>query len=584
MATLKLRRLTATSLASTLALFIATAGFAEAPPKALLKISGLAPGRVTGALYVRADTSFQDWIFGLLPFGSNYREVLEERGELFEQRTGINPMRDVRGLAVVSSQEKLSPTTHRLFFLDLAKDPRKLAKALAADAKLKNILHFSSSYKGSWGGNSFRFVSGGVVFGPTETMSKLRGKKDRGSTQLAKTAAAGVTAPFRVLGGWSTSMLLGNSSRKRPLSSPPASMAEALGQVQTVFLGMDSGALSIQTVCRTPEVAEFLRREVATGIKKSLKSLQEEKKDTSKGEPGLGELLALEGIAKEVSRRWSKRFVAGLSIRADGKKVSLISRGKLMESPWSFLSVPLVGALAAVAVPNFRAARLRANQRACFANQKTLAGATEMYNLDNNTDVKELTPKFLKQLQQGGYMMSIPSDPGQGKGSRENYYLVHGGNDYIACKVHGSISGETPGSQPAPPPAAKGSAGPGIPMIGTILKGIMALGPSRGVSQRPGFGGGFQHASEKANRRACFANQKTIAGATEMYNLDYNTNVTKIDKAFLDKLKNDGYLQSVPDDPGEGAGSWSHYYSTEKSQNGIACTVHGNVQGNVPGK
>lgn len=37
-------------------------------------------------------------------------------------------------------------------------------------------------------------------------------------------------------------------------------------------------------------------------------------------------------------------------------------------------------------VPNFKAARQRANIRACFANQKTLAGAVEMYNLDFNTN------------------------------------------------------------------------------------------------------------------------------------------------------------------------------------------------------
>ena len=37
----------------------------------------------------------------------------------------------------------------------------------------------------------------------------------------------------------------------------------------------------------------------------------------------------------------------------------------------------VVSVLAAIAVPNFRSARERSNVRACFANQKTIAGAVE---------------------------------------------------------------------------------------------------------------------------------------------------------------------------------------------------------------
>ena len=52
--------------------------------------------------------------------------------------------------------------------------------------------------------------------------------------------------------------------------------------------------------------------------------------------------------------------------------------------------IAIIGVLAAIAVPNFRKARERANQRACYANQKTVAGALEMYNLDNNKSITQL--------------------------------------------------------------------------------------------------------------------------------------------------------------------------------------------------
>ncbi len=100
----------------------------------------------------------------------------------------------------------------------------------------------------------------------------------------------------------------------------------------------------------------------------------------------------------------------------------------------------IIIALAAISVPNFRAARERANVRACYANQKTIAGAVEMYNLDNNTLRTDVGLTFLDELVEGGYLQTIPRDPGQGSRSGSNYHAAHGGAG-IACQVHGSIPG-----------------------------------------------------------------------------------------------------------------------------------------------
>jgi type II secretion system protein G len=100
--------------------------------------------------------------------------------------------------------------------------------------------------------------------------------------------------------------------------------------------------------------------------------------------------------------------------------------------------IAIIGVLAAIAVPNFKAARERANTRACYANQKTIVGAMEMYNLDKNTRRALLDGPFFNDLKSGGYLQSVPQDPGFGPGSSDKYKETGSGNG-ISCVNHGSI-------------------------------------------------------------------------------------------------------------------------------------------------
>lgn len=101
--------------------------------------------------------------------------------------------------------------------------------------------------------------------------------------------------------------------------------------------------------------------------------------------------------------------------------------------------IAIIGVLAAIAVPNFRRARERANQRACYANQKTIAGALEMYNLDYSTSITDISKTIMEsQLRANGYLQSVPQDPGGGPDSADNYKLTNGD---IACTIHGAIQG-----------------------------------------------------------------------------------------------------------------------------------------------
>ena len=77
----------------------------------------------------------------------------------------------------------------------------------------------------------------------------------------------------------------------------------------------------------------------------------------------------------------------------------------------------------------------------------------------------------------------------------------------------------------------------------------------------------------RANAYACWANQKTIAGALEMYNLDMNTSVSKLDGHMFNKLKEHKYLRTIPKDPGYGSDSSCHYKLSPDGD--IYCTHHG---------
>lgn len=120
------------------------------------------------------------------------------------------------------------------------------------------------------------------------------------------------------------------------------------------------------------------------------------------------------------------------------------------------------------------------------------------------------------------------------------------------------------------------------------------------------------HNSRRANLRACYANQKTVAGAIEMFSLDRNCRVEdhvrqgdgpaafagtgpcasdvhrhppkpsphellSIPPGLWDALKGQGYLQSIPEDPDRGRGTRDHYLLVTFG-NGVFCTHHGAIQ------
>ncbi|HOY66336.1 MAG TPA: hypothetical protein PLP29_05555 [Candidatus Ozemobacteraceae bacterium] len=99
-----------------------------------------------------------------------------------------------------------------------------------------------------------------------------------------------------------------------------------------------------------------------------------------------------------------------------------------------------VSVLAAIAIPNFHRARTMAQKNACFANQRILLSAIDIYNLDNTTPKTSLSPEdygpagilLLKGYLSDGLHLPTPECSYSSEGD-----LGKGG--YITCGVHGSF-------------------------------------------------------------------------------------------------------------------------------------------------
>ncbi|RJP23114.1 MAG: prepilin-type N-terminal cleavage/methylation domain-containing protein [Candidatus Omnitrophota bacterium] len=83
--------------------------------------------------------------------------------------------------------------------------------------------------------------------------------------------------------------------------------------------------------------------------------------------------------------------------------------------------VAIIGILAAIAVPNFLNAQVRAKVANAYGDMQALSTALEMYQLDNNhypywiksdgTNVNPLTARFYPLTTPIAYIASVPQDP-----------------------------------------------------------------------------------------------------------------------------------------------------------------------------
>lgn len=91
--------------------------------------------------------------------------------------------------------------------------------------------------------------------------------------------------------------------------------------------------------------------------------------------------------------------------------------------------VVIIGILAAIAVPVYKNVSANAQTKACFANQRTIEGAIEVFRADNDGNapdaLEELAPEYIKSVPKcpvGGDVYGIDEDGKVTTNCSHNYY------------------------------------------------------------------------------------------------------------------------------------------------------------------
>jgi type II secretory pathway pseudopilin PulG len=102
----------------------------------------------------------------------------------------------------------------------------------------------------------------------------------------------------------------------------------------------------------------------------------------------------------------------------------------------SLVTIFMIGLLAAIAIPNFVAARTKAQINACRVNLNTLQAAKERWALENPAR-KGTNPEDADIIGAGKYVTTAVC-PAKGT------YFLNAVNESPTCSVHGEIPNWTP--------------------------------------------------------------------------------------------------------------------------------------------
>lgn len=429
-------------------------------PEALSRVVASFPSQAGAVAYIRIDRGLQDALFEALPFGESYRKVFEEQADRFAQKTGFDPSKNIKGLAAAFKfPEDGAPTPSILLHLELDGPVDRMLEALQKDPVGHPKLKFEGPGKGTVGEFGFRRYEGGLMIGTPAIVEKLP-KKARTSSKtpsLLAIAADSVDGPARAL----VASRFQHGKASEGATGPQA----LLRQMEEIGLGMTEKEWGIRAKFSTEQGGQAIAQMIQMLLRMSLAGMEQKANAAAAADDSVLGLISPEVLGARASFIGGKRVVDALKVTPKGPYTTLRIARDALPSMGSTGAIALIGVASAIAIPNFRAARLKANRRACFANQKVIAGATEKYNLEHNTNIKKLDRPFLEKLQKEGYLQNIPDDPGQGDGSWANWYFTDESSNGIACKVHGSIDGTIKGTLQIPDPRAAPAAG-----LGQLLK------------------------------------------------------------------------------------------------------------------
>ncbi|MGM0599524.1 MAG: hypothetical protein ACQETH_06860 [Candidatus Rifleibacteriota bacterium] len=129
----------------------------------------------------------------------------------------------------------------------------------------------------------------------------------------------------------------------------------------------------------------------------------------------------------------ARKSLEKTSLKSINNQVSLSTTiPPFFETVLNPVTIGAAGVFASIAIPNFKRARKKAQERSCVANQHNINGAIEMYNIDHDKPFSSLDGNNLELLLEENYLKSIPECSAGGK-----YYLTDDGR--VKCTKHGGF-------------------------------------------------------------------------------------------------------------------------------------------------
>lgn len=367
------------------------------------------------------------------------KEVVNEYRNILKKKLGFCPSQDVSNLGVVVDLSGRRPAI--LGYIKGKFNKKKLCETLDSAGHLivSEKVKSESVYrvKNKKGRNVFTLYpldNNTVLLGKINVISSIISGKNK----ILETPAD-IKKNFK-------SNFFVWASAKNILKTPIAKMgkvAKIIGGVAKLFeevsLKLDSPRIAINFKCtakgNSDNLKALLEGQIAN-YKLAIKAKIDGVKKPTNDEKWLKS--AFKYMSKKTSLLVSKSIIDSALVTENNNNVELsVSLPEGLIPDIGIAPVAIIGVAAAIAIPNFKRAREKAQQRACFDNQRLIMNAVKIYNLDNKVTMDEINSENLKKLVKGEYLSHIPTCPSGGVYSSSSDLSKNG---FVKCSKHGSVN------------------------------------------------------------------------------------------------------------------------------------------------
>ncbi|MFZ5950153.1 MAG: competence type IV pilus major pilin ComGC [Candidatus Rifleibacteriota bacterium] len=373
------------------------------------------------------------------------KSVLEDFDQIFLENAGINPRKDLRNLgALVIAKEK---GFDFFGYLDGSFNPSRIIAEIEAAAKLlppvaqkkveinnigdRQVIIFSDETRGKRIA-AFFYNNDLLIAGNLQSISQLIENK------TAFAAADGQSPELQKELLVKVDTIKARSILEKIQNPALIPVTGVLSMFNSLEMTIDRNDINVLFRCIDDDTAQnlktFIEGQLAgyrMFVDAQLKNLQKPGKDPN-WLPNAFKYLMGRSMAL-----MTKKSLEQTKVVISGNDVILSTSMPLLSE--GFLNPVTIGAtgiLAAIAVPNFQKARGDAQKKACFANQRVLLGAVEMYNMDHEKMMENLDSAAIELLASKKYLKAAPQCPAGGKYFSDGKLSADGN---IQCTIHGGV-------------------------------------------------------------------------------------------------------------------------------------------------